>query len=522
LDGEIWGGRRQFQKTVGIVKSSARSKEWEFLTYMVFDCVEEGGVPIEHRPFEERLASVKSICTSSGSDALQAVPMQKCRGRDHLSELLVDIESRGGEGLMLRRPQSAYERRRSKALLKVKTFHDEEAIVVGHETGKGRLASLCGALLCETPDKRRFKVGSGLNDAQRHDPPQVGSVITYRYQELTNANIPRFPTLAAERVDLDWKTICASYVPPAKRIESALQKNHSVLFGDAGAHESASASAKSAAGQSSSAPPKFRRSLSAEDAAQRGAAVEDLEDLAGALSDEERAVAAKRPRIDKRPICIYGSKCYRSNPEHFVEFAHPWLDEENGDTRPVAAASSAAAKSQAMEISSAIPEAVVTQASNRDAAARGVRIMALRSLLNSLVVDSASDSERSHFQRLLEILETGPTTSEPALKSSIDEKPGEALPPLPPPDVPPPLVDARPLLEPAPTIAAMPEEVAKVVTPLVTASSHTSRLASELLSTESDVDKIMDLGFSAADATESLKHGNSIQAAIEWLLAKAG
>lgn len=91
---------------------------------------------------------------------------------------------------MLRRPASLYEHRRSKSLLKVKTFSDEEARVIGHEGGAGRASGMCGALVCETPDKRKFKVGSGLSDAQRRDPPKVGTVITYRYQELTKANIP--------------------------------------------------------------------------------------------------------------------------------------------------------------------------------------------------------------------------------------------------------------------------------------------------------------------------------------------
>jgi tyrosyl-DNA phosphodiesterase-1 len=27
------------------------------------------------------------------------------------------------------------------------------------------------------------------------------------------------------------------------------------------------------------------------------------------------------------PVCIYGEKCYRNNPQHFQEFAHPWLDD---------------------------------------------------------------------------------------------------------------------------------------------------------------------------------------------------
>jgi hypothetical protein len=70
----------------------------------------------------------------------------------------------------------------------------------------------------------------------------------------------------------------------------------------------------------------------------------------------------------------------------------------------------------------------------------------------------------------------------------------------------------------------MPEEIAKAVAPAaeVLGGAFTSRLASELLSTDSNVDKIMDLGFSAKNAAEALKNGRDIQAAIEWLLARAG
>jgi hypothetical protein len=76
----------------------------------------------------------------------------------------------------------------------------------------------------------------------------------------------------------------------------------------------------------------------------------------------------------------------------------------------------------------------------------------------------------------------------------------------------------------------MPDEIAKVVAPVVknitpaaeASGAFTSRLASDLLSTDSNVDKIMDLGFSAPDAAEALRNGRDIQAAIEWLLARAG
>ena len=51
---------------------------------------------------------------------------------------------------MLRDPHSFYENKRSKSLLKVKTFQDDEATVLGYTDGQGRLEGLVGALRVRT------------------------------------------------------------------------------------------------------------------------------------------------------------------------------------------------------------------------------------------------------------------------------------------------------------------------------------------------------------------------------------
>ena len=40
----------------------------------------------------------------------------------------------------------------------------------------------------------KFFVGTGFSDNQRNNPPPVGSTITFRYQELTDGGVPRFPS----------------------------------------------------------------------------------------------------------------------------------------------------------------------------------------------------------------------------------------------------------------------------------------------------------------------------------------
>jgi len=103
---------------------------------------------------------------------------------------------------MLRQPNSRYAAGRSLTLLKVKRFLDSEARVVGHEGGKGRHKGRLGALLVELPDGTHFAVGTGFTDAEREHPPAIGSHITFRFKELSDAEVPRFPTYVGIRQEV--------------------------------------------------------------------------------------------------------------------------------------------------------------------------------------------------------------------------------------------------------------------------------------------------------------------------------
>ena len=104
---------------------------------------------------------------------------------------------------MLRRPKSAYVGTRTSALLKVKNTIDGEALVTGYEAGKGRHKGRTGALQCRMASGKRFKIGSGLSDADRDNPPAVGTIVSYRCQGTTDDGIPRFPVFLSIRIDLD-------------------------------------------------------------------------------------------------------------------------------------------------------------------------------------------------------------------------------------------------------------------------------------------------------------------------------
>lgn len=201
LDGELWVGRKRFQTTVGIVRRQDAGRAWKNVKYVVFDA------PDTDRPFEERRREIGRAVHADRCPYVCVLDQTPCGGIDHMQRELARIEALGGEGLMLRQPGSRYQAGRSHTLLKVKRFHDAEGRVVEHLPGSGRHRGRLGALLVETIGGVRFSVGTGLTDAQRETPPVIGSVITYRFQELTDGGVPRFPSFVRVRAG-------ASHAPP--------------------------------------------------------------------------------------------------------------------------------------------------------------------------------------------------------------------------------------------------------------------------------------------------------------------
>lgn len=41
-----------------------------------------------------------------------------------------------------------------------------------------------------------------LTDKDRKNPPKIGSIITYKFQELSKSGTPRFPTYLGIRIDM--------------------------------------------------------------------------------------------------------------------------------------------------------------------------------------------------------------------------------------------------------------------------------------------------------------------------------
>lgn len=197
VDGELWIARGQFEAVSGTVrKARPVDAEWRRVRYMLFEMPHAAGT------FAERSLALQELVARSGSEALIAVAQSAVGDRSALQRRLAEVVRGGGEGLVLHRADAPYVSGRSDALLKLKPQQDAEAVVVGHIAGRGKYAGLLGALWVRGDDGVTFALGSGLSDAQRADPPPIGTRVTYTYRGMTAGGVPRFATFLRVRSDI--------------------------------------------------------------------------------------------------------------------------------------------------------------------------------------------------------------------------------------------------------------------------------------------------------------------------------
>jgi DNA ligase-1 len=103
----------------------------------------------------------------------------------------------GYEGQMLR-TGGLYENKRSKYLLKHKSFVDEEYTILDICEGEGNRTGTCGYMVFNTKDGKRFKSnvkGTFAETAEilENKDSLIGKEATVKYFNLTPDGIPRFP-----------------------------------------------------------------------------------------------------------------------------------------------------------------------------------------------------------------------------------------------------------------------------------------------------------------------------------------
>ena len=135
---------------------------------------------------------------------------------------LKQVEALGGEGLMINLMEGTYECKRTKKLLKVKTFKDADVLVTNVVEGTGKNLGKLGAVevkFLHNGKEMTCEVGSGFTDDERliyweHPESIIGKVIEVKYFEVTQNEKDktkyslRFPTFQHRiRTDKDEQDI---------------------------------------------------------------------------------------------------------------------------------------------------------------------------------------------------------------------------------------------------------------------------------------------------------------------------
>lgn len=191
LDGELWFGRGEFGRASALVHRDSGSSdylaEWQQVRYMVFDA------PSTRGSFRVRYAKLKTLEHLNRPNVF-VVQQSSVDSHAELMQQLKAITADGAEGLMLRRIDAPYQGGRSNDLLKLKIRQDAEAMVLAHLPGKGKYTGKLGSLLVKQKDTgQEFRIGTGFTDAERENPPPIGSIITFQYTGYTTKGLPRFP-----------------------------------------------------------------------------------------------------------------------------------------------------------------------------------------------------------------------------------------------------------------------------------------------------------------------------------------
>lgn len=195
IDGELWLGRGQFQQTVSIVRQKHPDKRWQQIQYQIFE------VPNQSGGLFQRLSKLQAFLQQHLVSFVQVIPQHSVKRESQLQQAFHKVVKLGGEGIVVRRVDLPYQTGRLRTALKLKPFEDAECTVVGYLPGKGKYQGKVGALQCRLDSGKVVRLGSGLKDSDRENPPAIGSVVTFKFMGRTQQGNPRHPVYLRIRSD---------------------------------------------------------------------------------------------------------------------------------------------------------------------------------------------------------------------------------------------------------------------------------------------------------------------------------
>jgi DNA ligase-1 len=198
FDGELYCDKfaNDFNKIVSLVKKTKPTDDdlkesKKYIQYWIYD------LPSNSGNFKKRFDELHNMCESWDGYILKLVGTDICDNEDDVMELYGEYVEQGYEGQILRLDRE-YENKRSKFLLKHKSFIDEEYEILDVVEGEGNKTGQVGYMVFETADGKRFKSNVKCTRDEGYELLEsrselIGKSATIKYFNLTPDLIPRFP-----------------------------------------------------------------------------------------------------------------------------------------------------------------------------------------------------------------------------------------------------------------------------------------------------------------------------------------
>jgi DNA ligase-1 len=200
FDGELYADKfaNDFNKIVSLVKKTKPTADdlkesKELIEYHIYD------LPSSDKNFVHRAYDLAILFETRKElhPHCRIVETYKVPSEDVVTELYEKYVEEGYEGQMLRL-DGKYENKRSKNLLKHKSFVDEEYTILDICEGEGNRTGTAGYMVFQTAEGKPFKSnvkGTWDETAEmlKNKKQLIGKQATIKYFNLTPDGIPRFP-----------------------------------------------------------------------------------------------------------------------------------------------------------------------------------------------------------------------------------------------------------------------------------------------------------------------------------------
>lgn len=174
FDGELTDINRKSVsgKVTSILKGKPLSSIGDNFIYNIFDL--EEGITLKIGkgviPFTDRRETLEGVFSHNTNTCLILAESFLAKEKQEVYDQYNKVIARGGEGVIMKKPDHVYECKRSKNWIKLKEVNECDLIIKGWYPGEGKREGLIGGFICEDQSGiLKVNIGSGFNDDELKD-----------------------------------------------------------------------------------------------------------------------------------------------------------------------------------------------------------------------------------------------------------------------------------------------------------------------------------------------------------------